>query len=186
MLTGDHGEAFDHGLRKHLQVYDELTRVPFLVRWTLNGKFAFSDEILHLDIGPTIAAGLDRPVPDEWRGQSAPSEKERVSLQFNRDTRIDRLYISCRTSKYKYIQNYACSSGELVSEELYDLEADPDETVDRSKEFGEIVEQFTEEIETYFEETGLSPASLARATQASDSSDVSDEVNEKLSHLGYR
>lgn len=186
MMTGDHGEAFNHGLRKHLQLYDELTRVPFLVRWTLDEEFGFSDEIFQIDIAPAIAAEIDQPIPDEWCGLSEPPAEERVSLMFNRDTRIDRLYIGCRTPRYKYIQNYSCSSEELVSEELYDLEANPKETDDIFDRSEDIVESFQKEIKAYFEETGLSPSSLAGSARASDSDDVSEEVKEKLSHLGYR
>jgi len=186
ILTGDHGEAFNHGFRKHLQVYDELTRVPFLVRWTLEEEFGFSEEVFHLDIAPALASALNLPIPDGWRGKPKQPAEERISLMFNRDTRINRLYVGCRTSRYKYIQNYSCSSVELLSEELYDIREDPHETNNIFDGSHDFVSECRQRIETYFEETGHSPASLAGASQTADGDDVSEELKEKLSHLGYR
>lgn len=185
LLTGDHGEAFEHGFRKHLQVYEELTRVPFLVKWTLEGDFGFSDEIFHLDIAPVLAAGLDLPIPDGWRGKYEQPAEDRISLMFNRDTRIDRLYIGCRTSEYKYIQNYSCSSVDMLSEELYDLKEDPSEGDDIYKDSHEFVDRCRQRIDAYFSETGHSPSTLAKKTSTAGGENLSEEVVEKLNHLGY-
>jgi arylsulfatase A-like enzyme len=186
IITADHGEAFNHGFRKHLQLYDELTRVPFLARWTLDGDLGFSDEIFHIDIAPAIASGLKLSYPSGWRGNTEHPDKERLSLMFNRDSRINRLYIACRTSKYKYIQNYSCSPAELLHEELYNVEQDPSEIHNIFTSSHDFVIKSRQKIERYFDQTGHSPSSLAGDTQASINSNLSKELKEQLSHLGYR
>jgi len=187
ILTGDHGEEFDHGYMKHQRLYDECVVVPCLVRWTLDGTFDFNKEIFHIDIAPTLARGLGLQVPDEWQGRSEPQEVDRISLMFNADHRINRWFIGARTQKYKYIETFDHSTGEQLNSELYDLERDPIEDNNIFTSDHPYIEAAQQRINEYFEETGHSRSSLIEGQQPSDLNEgASEELEEQLAHLGYR
>ncbi|MCQ4333144.1 sulfatase-like hydrolase/transferase [Natronomonas sp. F2-12] len=186
LITGDHGEEFQHGHMKHQRLYDECIVVPFLTRWTLSEGFGFEDRLFHLDIAPIIAHGLGLSIPDNWRGQPTPPERPRISLMFNADHRIDRWFIGGRTNEYKYIQNYSYSTGDLLEEELYDLRQDPNETENIFTEDIPIVEEFRSKIDGYFDEVGLSRESLIGESRPETNRTTSEDVEERLEHLGYR
>ena len=70
IITSDHGEAFyEHGHWQHSQtLYDELTRVPLIVKWPESSTTGRSAELFsQVDIFATLveAAGLELPVTEE-------------------------------------------------------------------------------------------------------------------------
>ena len=137
-VTADHGESFDRGYMNHGQeLFESSTHVPLVVRFpgqtsgeTLSG---FTQSV---DIAPTIlaAAGIDVP---EWmdgrtlvRGKTPPIEPT-LALNY-KDPVGQTTYplptkIAIWESPYKLI--VSCESGRML---LYNLGADPKETVDLS------------------------------------------------------
>lgn len=138
VVTADHGEQFyDHGKVGHapISVYDEIARVPLIVRgpgvgsgevhgWVSHSSIPSSIlEVAGVNGGPGSAPSLmsgeppDVPVFTETLyGVRAPFPRRR----FDEST----LLIACRTGPHKYV--WREEDGE---EQLFDLDADPGERV---------------------------------------------------------
>jgi arylsulfatase A-like enzyme len=133
VVVSDHGEEFwDHGGVEHGHtLYDELVRVPLI----LAGRGVPTGRRLHelvrlVDLPSTILALLDLPVPDGLDGASfLPAGDGVVRAGRDRVARCESLLfaeekVALRTQRYKYVRS---ANGK---EELYDLEADPQELRD--------------------------------------------------------
>jgi len=72
VVTGDHGEEFaEHGGRGHaVTMYDELLRVPLLIRVPGVAPRKVSVPTSILDVGPTLLDLLGSETPGNWMGQS--------------------------------------------------------------------------------------------------------------------
>jgi arylsulfatase A-like enzyme len=72
ILTGDHGEAFgEHNTRYHATtLYDELLRVPLLIRGGSITRRRIDVPVSVTDLGPTILDLLGQPTPASFLGQS--------------------------------------------------------------------------------------------------------------------
>lgn len=163
-LTSDHGESFgEHGHWEHSRVlYDDLLRVPFIVR--LPGGRAAGTVVEDLvaqptDILPTVLSliGLEPPallegrdlLADVMEGEAGVGSPGFAFAELRRNVdwperwgaRYDRDLVSARTLRHKLIRS---STGE---EELYDLESDPGETmnlIDREPEIGSAMRAILE------------------------------------------
>ncbi len=139
IYTADHGDLMaSHSMwGKGPVMYDDITRIPLLVRWpgqTPEGAVC-EHPVSHIDLVPTLmeAAGLPQP---QWRdGESMLATfhdpgvrpSEHVFLEFGR-YEIDHdgfggfQPVRCAfDGRYKLVVNL------LTSDELYDLEDDPNE-----------------------------------------------------------
>jgi len=139
VITADHGEEFlDHGrLGHHPRLYDELLHVPFLV-WLPPGardeldapaSGRVSGQVSLLDLAPTVTdlLGID-PAPRfggrsvlRESGHPVVSEVSNPHGVLKVDERFRRR--SVRSEGWKLVVG-------PDGEELYDLEADPDELED--------------------------------------------------------
>jgi arylsulfatase A-like enzyme len=133
VFTSDHGDpAGSHRIMEKVHVmYDELVRVPLVVRWdgVVDPGRRNDDFISHfLDLGPTVLEAAGLPVPDAFQGISFLDRLGGGSSSTTRDC----ITSSCngqqfglysqrmiRDKNYKYIWN--CTD----IDELYDLENDP-------------------------------------------------------------
>ncbi len=74
VFTADHGEElFDHGSVGHgHSVYEELIRVPLIVRWpgVTDGALRIDDAVGLVDVMPTVLEALGMPIPEELSGRS--------------------------------------------------------------------------------------------------------------------
>ena len=135
MFMGDNGFAFgEHGLIDKRTAYEASMRVPLLMSGGGLPAGGTVDEVVaNIDIAPTVleAAGLAAPEMD-GRSVLPLARGERVPW---RDTLLYEYYWernfphtpalhAVRGSQYKYIRYY----GIWDTDELYDLQADPDET----------------------------------------------------------
>ena len=147
-LMGDNGFMFgEHGLIDKRNAYEESMRVPLLAAWP--GHFqpgqVVEEMVANIDIAPTMLklAGLDAPA--HYDGASfahlpahADSEADTAAQKQRdqgwRDTLTYEYYwefnypqtptvFALRTDRYKYIQYH----GVWDTEELFDLQADPNE-----------------------------------------------------------
>jgi arylsulfatase A-like enzyme len=140
-LTADHGEEFlDHGGRYHppSNVSEELIRVPLVLRSpelthvsTVTAPFS----LLHL--APTLLDLVDAPIPGSFRGQShaelfrtgkswdAGAIVESIggcNNPFVQENRLQSRVMAVREARYKMVFDFSSAK-----EQLYDLEADPEE-----------------------------------------------------------
>jgi len=144
IYTSDHGHSFfNHGIgSKGPAMYEEITRIPFIVRWpgvTQPGA-TYAAPVSHIDVVPTIleAAGLDRPpflqgrslTPELQSGVGAgpracpprPVLMEFSRFEIDHDGMLGFIPIRCIVDgNWKLIINL------LSTDELYDLESDPGE-----------------------------------------------------------
>jgi arylsulfatase A-like enzyme len=144
LFTGDHGEGFgEHpGSFAHgSKLYDEQTRT-FAV-WYSPGLFeeqAIDERSFgHIDLAPTLLDILGLPLEERHRGTSAldPGRRPLVPLY----TPYSIPYTAFVDGRMKYIYN-----GRTRRSELYDLAADPGETVNLVHEFPETVALYRKRV----------------------------------------
>jgi len=137
ILTGDHGEAFgEHGEFFHgSEVWDEIVRVPLLIRIPGGKPQRISRRVSHVDIAPTILelAGLapdagarGRSLAPELFGASLPERPVLIDQPRNPHYRPKRAYIEGGLKLHHLIDANAFR--------LYNLDADPHETHDLALE----------------------------------------------------
>ncbi len=133
IYTSDHGDAAgSHRMMdKHYVMYEEIVRVPFLVRWdeTVQPESSCGDFISHyLDLGPTLLRAAGLPVPGHFQGMSflpqlagRPSPAPRDWIFSTYHGQQFGLYTQrmIRDPRYKFVWNAT------DVDELYDLTADP-------------------------------------------------------------
>jgi len=142
VYTSDHGEMM-HAHQLHSKgpaMYHEITRIPFLVRWpgVIRPGTVRSEPFSQIDITPTILDffGLTTPAYlegrsrlPEWRGERA-ADGQPIFLEFNRfsiaSDEPDFTPIRCA-----FDGRYKLSLNLFDRDELYDLQSDPAENVNR-------------------------------------------------------
>lgn len=146
VYTADHGDMFfAHGLfGKGPAMYDEITRVPLIVRHPpeIAAGRVLQAPISHLDLVPTLLEFHDVPGSDLLQGRSRwpdlqgwpenGSDTERpVFLEFNR-FEVDHDGFGAFTPIRGVMDGrYKLSIHLLDTDELYDLDVDPAEMVNR-------------------------------------------------------
>lgn len=130
VFTADHGEEFwDHDSVGHgHSVWEELIRVPLIIRWpgVTDGAQRIDEAVGLVDVMPTILEALGEEVPDELSGRSVAQLLRGGREDAPRPT-VTGFMNGWRTivvGRYKLIQRTTSHIG------LYDLGADPEETVD--------------------------------------------------------
>jgi len=143
VYTSDHGDFLDsHCLNsKGPAMYDEITRIPFLVRWpgVIPAGAVCPHPVSHIDLAPTVMAAAGLPLPKLLEGSSlvatitnpAIRPHDAVFIEYGR-YEIDHdgfggfQPIRCVfDGRYKLVINL------LADDELYDLETDPGEMDNR-------------------------------------------------------
>ncbi len=132
VIVGDHGEEFwEHGGVEHGRtVYDEVVRIPLLIRWPghLPPALRVSAVVRITDVAPTVLDLLHLPTPPPSDGKSlvglmhGEESQPRVALIENMLFAEERIGI--RTDRQKYVR------WETGKEEAYDLASDPAECRD--------------------------------------------------------
>jgi arylsulfatase A-like enzyme len=174
VLTGDHGEEFDHGLLAHARLYDEVVRVPIATSEPLFD----TDQIRHVDVPPTIAGAVNTDIPDRWAG-AVGGEQDSVAVMTNHVPGMEMTYLGARSATHKYVRTHNEATGE-TTEERFDLRTYPDEA-DPTSGAGA-----TETIEATLNEY-LAREEVDFDLLRSDlvETDVSEEVERYLEQLGY-
>jgi len=128
-LTGDHGEAFmEHGLCLHGDLlYDELIRVPLIVRAPGYEHAIRRDVASLIDLGPTLCelAGVAPSRTFEGRSMFADWPREAVFAETAYRMLVSETpkRVAVRTAEWKLIRD-----AERDAEELYHVASDPGET----------------------------------------------------------
>lgn len=141
--TSDHGDMFQsHRLAgKGPAVYDEITRIPLLVRWpgvTPPGAVS-PGPVSHIDLLPTLLEFFGVPVPDLAQGRSLlpqcgdPAQRvnEHVFIEFNRFELDHDGFGSFAPIRCVFDGRHKLALNLLDTDELYDLKVDPYELRNR-------------------------------------------------------
>ncbi len=139
VALSDHGEAF--GVHRvagqkmlfHGQtLYDELLRVPLVVRLPGARPIAIEDPVMLIDVGPTVLDGLGLPVPKQMVGRSLLARifgqrlpRRPVFAQLLPAPSWNHKWMAMVTPDGAYKLIYRMSDRTF---ELYNLKADPQET----------------------------------------------------------
>ncbi len=177
VFTSDQGFAFgQHGFEAKVAPYDDNLRAPFIVR--MPGRFASRKvcrhPILAIDLVPTFFALAAAPLPWNMHGHDLtpllqnpdapwphPVQLGFFRWEFGEETSAGRSpanfqgvpwWVFLRQGKYKYIRTLV----ENEIEELYDLEADPDElhNLAASAGSGKLLREFRGRLVAELRRTG--------------------------------
>jgi arylsulfatase A-like enzyme len=178
-ITADHGEAFgEHGrFGHHPYLYDELLRVPFIIRAPGLANERVDDQVSLIDLGPTIFDLVDIETPAAMQGRSRYELITGEQSGYDDDIALctgqggDTL--ACRTTRWKCLWRVEDS---VV--EVYDLSKDPEELDDVSDDYDDVVSGFRDRMEAYLDEADATDVSLPEVEE-------SKEVKQRLEDLGY-
>ena len=133
VVTSDHGEEFgEHGGRFHGKtLYEEMTRVPLLIRIPNVAGRLVKTPLGQMDIAPTLLGLLGLPIPASFRGHNhavalnagTEIDAKPVVLEVLPDSKYGGHLIAVRAGQYKVIYHLRNHFFEV-----YDLAADPHET----------------------------------------------------------
>ena len=161
VITSDHGEAFgEHGTLEHgRQLYDELVRIPLVMidfrkdasKQRFRGGRVFHGPTALIDVLPTFFAYaglkqvddihgrpfLDRVVADDRKGGDPVFSEEVLNIHNTMEQDMNAELRSARSDRWKYILTYDITGG-TITEELYDLQHDPEEQNDLSAKLPEM------------------------------------------------
>jgi arylsulfatase A-like enzyme len=185
VVVADHGELFgEHGLRRHgFYLYEELVRVPLIVRYPLNRRAGEREGsvVSVVDLLPMIAAEIGFDVPASVDG--LPVGERRVALaEFHRNPsvatargqRVDRDLIAAIDWPWKLIR-----SGD-GTEELYRIDEDPGEQTSLSG-----VSEAAEAERAMQERIDEAVAAFEREPSSANPAVAPPELRESLRALGY-
>lgn len=139
IYTSDHGDMLhSHSLMgKGPVMYEEITHIPFLVRWP---KYAPAGSVCpypvsHIDVAPTILDAFGVPVPKSVAGQSMlatfqnPQTKPNdiIFMEWGRFEIDHDGFGGYQPIRAAYDGRYKLVINLMTSDELYDLQTDPAE-----------------------------------------------------------
>ncbi len=139
MYTSDHGVFLEsHRLTdKGPAMYDEITRVPFLVKWTGHTppNVASSSLVSHIDISGTLMEFFGFEVPKTLEGGSmlpliknpTAAGRSEVFIEWGRYEADHDGFGAFQPIRCVFDGRYKLSIHLMTSDELYDLESDPSE-----------------------------------------------------------
>ncbi len=183
IVTSDHGEEFlEHGQVQHNALYDLLVRVPFLIRHpgNLDGR-RVSEPVMTMDLLPTVASIIGASVPENLDGidlrASLDPERHRILTGMTNPGRYE---IASMRNGRKLIQ--ICTPE--FSEELYDLNDDPEESGNLILDRPEVANELGKLLEDSISEE---PCALIRSVNQGKAPQdlLTKEQIEELKSLGY-
>ena len=181
LVTGDHGEGLgDHGEEFHsFFIYQSTLRVPLILRGPrVPAGRTDSDPATLIDILPTAFALLHLPTPVGLAGTDLSqgwSKAGKAGSAVYGETLVPQLHFgwsplhSLREGRYKYIL--------APREELYDLEADPDERINLAVRHVERAQAMRRRLENLLATSHTGEAASPQTLDA--------ETAAKLEALGY-
>lgn len=137
VFTSDHGYFYgEHCLGAERRLaYEETIRIPLLIRYPKHFRPGSQPKqmVLGMDVGATALAlaGVPRPASMQARPLDARPHRDAILIEYFSDTVFARIrdmgYQAIRTNRWKYVHYTSLKD----SDELYDLQKDPFELVNR-------------------------------------------------------
>ena len=165
IYMGDNGFSFgEHGLIDKRHFYEESVKVPFLVYCPeiFSGGKTITKMVQNVDIAPTILSVAGLQPPASMPGKSfipllkgdSTNWRDKIFYEYywEYDFPMTPTVFGVRTDKFKYIRYY----GVWDTNELYDLENDPDETTNLiyKTEYADTAKKMANELYDWLEQTG--------------------------------
>ena len=124
-VHSDHGEALgEHGSYGHDgYLYEENIHVPLVIEGVEDGQV----------VSPTSLTVLPKILRDAASGEPIEINDTCCNRSYVRSRILGPRALSLRSERWKYIGRVDPAGDHIVGEELYDLETDPRERVDRSE-----------------------------------------------------
>ncbi len=137
IYTTDHGENMaEHGLWWKNCMYDQAARVPMIISWPQRWKGGQRRSLTsgHLDLVKTVIDIAGGTTPGDWNGNSLLPWLDDPSYKW-KDMACTEYYakyiahgiVMIRTGKWKYIHHGKPADNMFMEQELFDMEADPQE-----------------------------------------------------------
>lgn len=190
ILTSDHGEAFyEHGRFLHNDLYDEVLRVPLIMRHPeRRERRRVASPVSLIDLAPTVLDIVGLEAPEQFQGRSLLPvlSGDRVPEAVLSE-KVKRPPTSLEPAARRY-SHYAVVRGDLKllvhpRPELYDLAADPGESEDLSAD-----RELLRPIATYGRDLFHDNDELRRSLGVSaggDGETLDREARDQLKALGY-
>lgn len=175
-LLADHGEGF--GAHRHLQhtvtLFEELIRIPFVLRVPGVPGQRVRDVVRAVDLAPTLLSLLGLPAPPEFKGQPVELRGSRFRAEPARavvaETQRFADLRALRVGRFKLIQDRAAGRARL-----FDLEQDPDEQRNLAKQRPDVVERLQALLDAHY----------AGGTWSAPRRDLPPDLERDLRSLGY-
>jgi arylsulfatase A-like enzyme len=132
VITSDHGEEFmEHGQIGHLQQFEEVLRVPLIIRFPKNFPIVnrvIENEVQHIDLLPSLLDILELSSPFFGQGKSwvnfitksdQVKEKDRASFAFSKTLGVEKFALK--------VGNRKIMGKNGVVQFVFDLDKDPRE-----------------------------------------------------------
>jgi arylsulfatase len=190
VLVGDHGEGLSqHGHAAHGGTWNEQLRSPLLIRAPGHAPRRLAEAISLVDTLPTLLGLLDAPALEGFleqaSGRDVLAEGVELDAVLSQDTgrpgKAGAYRVALTSTRWKYFQ---IVDGEKISEELYDLQADPFELTDVSRRHPETTRRLRTQLLGQLEAQRRRAEQLGGGarphTRATDPS-----ILEQLRALGY-
>jgi arylsulfatase A-like enzyme/Tfp pilus assembly protein PilF len=180
VIVGDHGESLgEHQEQQHgFFVYDATTRIPLIVSGPGIPPRVVPEQVRITDVMPTILDLCRIPLPGAVQGATlaAAARGQRLDLLALSESWYPRYHYgwseltAVRDGRYKFIA--------APRRELYDTQADPEETRDLSAENPRLADALERALQDL--STRMAAGATARPPQ-----EVDPDVEERLRALGY-
>lgn len=178
VYMGDNGFSFgERGLIDKRHAYEESMRIPMMVRCpgVVKPATKIPQIVQNIDVAPTLLAYAGLPTPPQMQGRSflpilrnqpVPNWRDRAFYEYywEYDFPQTPTMFAVRTNRYKYIFNY----GNWDTNELYDLQTDPDEinNLIRSPQHQSVAQQLREELFDWLEQSNGNQIPIKRPVPA--------------------
>jgi N-acetylglucosamine-6-sulfatase len=164
IYMGDNGFSMgEHGLIDKRHFYEESAKVPFLVHCPeiFSGGNVVEKMVQNVDVAPTILSAAGLLAPADMPGKSflpllkgdSTQWRDKIFYEYfwEYDFPMTPTVFGVRTEKYKYIRYF----GIWDTNELYNIENDPNETVNliNDEKYADISRQLAVELFNWLEQT---------------------------------
>ncbi len=173
VVTADHGESFRHGYGAHTGpgLFDEIIRVPLIIKLPGQSQAMRSGALAEqVDIAPTLAQLAELDAPALWEGRSllaAPAPRQQMfadkpafSMNFEQNPRFAMLssgvvaVIAGRWKFVHYLGRLHYPEMPPPEDALFDLAADPAETVNVAASQPQVVASLSALIDAQLAQHG--------------------------------
>jgi arylsulfatase len=177
VVTGDHGEEFrEHGEFTHMpKLYEEVTRVPFILDLPHDDELHPPEPISLLDIVPTLVGQINEISGASFEGVDlSAQEVDRTAAVSETNPDSGDPLVAVRDNQYKYITGGP-------EPEFYDLETDPREQANLAGSGHEAESELRRLLTAHVNEHDFDGGDKLAETAAG----MNTEMQGRLEDLGY-